>query len=310
MVLPRSGRDRYRRRRHRLARKRRVGRRVVHQPDDGRRDVNFNAAGNGGVGSALCVEGGSGAATGQFDPFLTLQSNTDTEKGYNTQPKPNCEFEVTDTLQGTLGTVCFGVDTLPKTFSNVRPYGPFGAGCSDHVIPNTASFETTDQLVTGSSAWTLTITVPCPTGCTLTQGYWKTHSIYGPAKKADATWTSPSGSTWDTGFNQDSVFYNSGQTYYQVMWTSPKGGNGYYILAHQYIAALLNIHAGAATTPAVVGALTYAETFFTTYIPTSTFSKTVKAAAIGAAGTLGSYNEGLIGPGHCSEDTTGTSADN
>jgi hypothetical protein len=92
------------------------------------------------------------------------------------------------------------------------------------------------------------------------------------------------------------------------MRTSPKGGNVYSILAHQYIAALLNIRAGAATTPAVVAALDYAQTFFQAYTPTSTFSKTVKAAAIGAAGTLGSYNEGLIGPGHCSEDTTGTSA--
>jgi len=93
------------------------------------------------------------------------------------------------------------------------------------------------------------------------------------------------------------------------MWTTPKGGNAYYILAHQYIAALLNIRAGAATKPAVVAALNYAQTFFTTYTPSSNLSKAVRQDAVAAAGTLGSYNEGLIGPGHCSQDTTSAGAD-
>jgi hypothetical protein len=146
-------------------------------------------------------------------------------------------------------------------------------------------------------------------GCTLTQGYWKTHSVYGPAKHTDATWTAASGSSWDTGFNQDSLFYSSGQSYYSVLWTAPKGGNAYYILAHQYIAALLNIRSGAATTPAVVTALNFAQTFFNAYTPASNLSKTVRQDAVSAAGTLGSYNEGLIGPGHCSQDTTAQTAD-
>jgi len=216
---------------------------------------------------------------------------------------------VSDTFQGLLGTACYGVDTLPKTFTYTRTFGPFGADCGDHTIPNTATFTTNDTSTTGSDTWTVIVSVPCPTGCTLTQGYWKTHSVYGPAKKADPTWLAASGSVWDTGFNQDSVFYNSGQTYYQVLWTTPKGGNAYYILAHQYIAALLNIRAGAGTTPAVVAALNYAQTFFQTYTPTSSLSKATRSDAIAAAGTLGSYNEGLIGPGHCSQDTTAQGAD-
>jgi hypothetical protein len=218
-------------------------------------------------------------------------------------------ISVSDTFQGLLGTACYGVDTLPKTFTYTRTFGPFGADCGDHTIPNTATFTTNDTSTTGSDTWTVIVSVPCPTGCTLTQGYWKTHSVYGPAKKADPTWLAASGSVWDTGFNQDSVFYNSGQTYYQVMWTTPKGGNAYYILAHQYIAALLNIRAGAGTTPAVVAALNYAQTFFQTYTPTSSLSKATRSDAIAAAGTLGSYNEGLIGPGHCSQDTTAQGAD-
>jgi hypothetical protein len=59
----------------------------------------------------------------------------------------------------------------------------------------------------------------------------------------------------------------------------------------------------------VVAALNYAQTFFQTYTPTSSLSKATRSDAIAAAGTLGSYNEGLIGPGHCSQDTTAQGAD-
>ena len=55
-----------------------------------------------------------------------------------------------------------------------------------------------------------------------TQGYWKNH----PDNWRCLT---------DTGF-----FY-SGQTWLEVLQTPPKGGNAYYILAHQYIAAKLNV---------------------------------------------------------------------
>lgn len=211
---------------------------------------------------------------------------------------------VTDTNVGTLGTVCVG-QTLPKTYSyNVTLGGYAATDCGDHTINNTATFTTNDTSTTGTASWTVTVTVPCPTGCTLTQGYWKTHSKYGPAP-FDPTWAN----TGTPDFHEDTMFYTSGQTYYQVMWTAPKGGNAYYILAHQYIAALLNIRAGAATTPAVDAALAYANTFFNTYTPTSTLSKTERANAIAAAGTLGSYNTGTIGPGHCSEDSISRSAD-
>ena len=214
---------------------------------------------------------------------------------------------VTDDLYGDLGSAC-ATDTLPKTFNYTRTLGPFN-DCGEHPVVNTATFTTNTTETTGSDTWTVTVTVPCPVGCTLTQGYWKTHSIYGPAAHPDDNWTAPSGSSWDTGFNQDSTFYLSGQTYLQVLQTASKGGNPYYILAHQYIAALLNIRAGAATTPEVVAALDYAQTFFNTYTPTSNFSKSVKQAATQAAGVLGSYNEGLIGPGHCSEDSIAVAGD-
>lgn len=58
-----------------------------------------------------------------------------------------------------------------------------------------------------------------------TQGYWKNHP----------DWPSPPCGV-DYG-----KFFSSGQTWLEVLQTPPKGGNAYYILAHQYIAAKLNV---------------------------------------------------------------------
>ncbi len=243
-------------------------------------------------------EHGVGTASGTTDftgsAAVTFASATVTEVDET--------ITVTDTFAGTLGTVTYGVDTLPKTFTYPRTFGPFGTdACGEHDFPNTASFTTNDTATTGESSWNVHITIPCPEGCTLTQGHWKTHSIHGPAKPADPTWDLlPSGA--------DTLFFSSGQTWYQVFWTSPKGGNAYYILAHQYMAAKLNILAGAASTPSVDAAIAWAESFFGTYSPTNPLPKTVRQQAIAAAGVLGQYNEGLIGPGHCSEDSLARAA--
>jgi hypothetical protein len=179
--------------------------------------------------------------------------------------------------------------------------GPYTAEqCGEHVITNTATFETTDTHTTGSDDHTVTITVPCNTGCTLTQGYWKTHSVHGPAKPAD--------STWDLIGGPDQAFFISGQTWYQVFWTAPKKGNAYYILAHEYEAAVLNIASGADSTNQVTAAITAATTWFQTHTPASNLSKGERNQVISWAGILGSYNEGKTGPGHCSEDPVARSA--
>jgi len=201
-------------------------------------------------------------------------------------------IDVTDTFKGALGTVCVG-DTLPATFTYTRTISATADDCAGIVVDNTATFTTNDTKATGHDDWEVTVTVPCETGCTLTQGYWKTHSTYGPAKKADPT--------WDLVGGPDAPFFLSGKSWYQVFLTPPKG-NAYYILAHQYEAAKLNILGGAGTTTAVDDAMTWAETFFSTYTPTN-WPKGLKNQIVQNAGVLGSYNEGTIGPGHCDEDS-------
>lgn len=133
------------------------------------------------------------------------------------------------------------------------------------------------------------------TGCTLTQGYWKTHSEFGPAPYNDTWALLPSGAS--------TVFFLSGQTWYQVFWTEPKGGNAYYNLAHQFEAAILNLLAGASAPAAVNDALTASILLFNTYTPAQIGAlkgnDSLRQNFLSLAGTLGDYNEGITGPGHC-----------
>jgi hypothetical protein len=202
-------------------------------------------------------------------------------------------IDVSDTYAGFLGTVCYG--DAPKTFTYSRWIGPYDT-CGDYTVENTASFVTNDTSATDSDGWTVTVHVPCVGGCTLTPGYWKTHSEYGPAPYDD-TWAS---------IGEDTPFFLSGQTYYEVLWTPPTGGNAYYILAHAYIAAELNFLNGADPS-AAQDAFDEATDLFNTYTPEEVaglkgkVGKELRAQFIDLAEILDDYNNGYIGPGHCSE---------
>ncbi len=203
---------------------------------------------------------------------------------------------VTDTLEGSLGTVCLA--DSPKTFTYTFDVGPYQT-CGNYTVDNTASFVTNDTSATGEASWSIPVIVPCE-GCTLTQGYWKTHSKYGPAP-SDPDWYNLGDADGD-GISEgpDETFFLSGMTWYKVFWTAPKG-NAYFILADQYMAAKLNIAGGTFAPTSVTDAITWAETqFFNLYGP-SNWPSSLRTAAINAATTLGSYNTGAIGPGHCSE---------
>ena len=89
--------------------------------------------------------------------------------------------------------------------------------------------------------------------------------------------------------------------------TSPAGGNAYYILAHQYAAAVLNQLNGASSTAAVDAAMAAAKSFLQTYTPAQAGAlaknSSIRTAAVNNAGTLDAYNSGLTGPGHCGENS-------
>lgn len=133
-------------------------------------------------------------------------------------------------------------------------------------------------------------------GCTHTQGYWKTHAGENN-KKRDATWDQIVPDA------EYSVFFESHQSYYAVMYTNPRGGNAYYILAHQYIAAHLNVLSGASIPDNVLVAWNEATNLFEQYTPEE-ISKlegedVTRQQFIDIAELLDDYNNGKIGPGHC-----------
>ncbi len=139
-------------------------------------------------------------------------------------------------------------------------------------------------------SWSFTYTPCCSEGCTLTQGYWKTHSSYGPAPY-DATWAL---------MGEDTDFFTSGYSWYEALWVSP-AGDAYWILAHQHIAAYLNVLNGASTPTEVEAALLAAFTWFSAYSPGVSPSSDNGQLAVSLSETLAAYNEGLIGPGHCED---------
>lgn len=205
--------------------------------------------------------------------------------------------DVTDSLQGALGTVCAA--DAPKSYTYSRWVGPFAAPdqCGDQNVDNTASFVTNDTGAEGEDSWTVIVHVVCEQGCTLTPGYWKTHSRKGPAPY-DNTWAllGPA--------QENTVFFLSGKTYYQALWEAPKG-NAYYILAHAWIATTLNGLNGASMPVEVQQAWQEAKALFLVWKPAQIASQKggqqPRKRMLELAGLLDLYNNGLVGPGHCSE---------
>jgi len=116
-------------------------------------------------------------------------------------------------------------------------------------------------------------------GCTFTQGYYKNKG---------------------RGLLPSGNFFLSGQTWLGVLETEPKKGNAYYVLAHQYIAAVLN--AKSASVPSSVSAaITSATTYFGKATPGdwSANGAYSKGQLTGWADLLDSYNNGKLGPPHC-----------
>ncbi len=175
------------------------------------------------------------------------------------------------------------------------------AQCGDYLYVNTATLVTNDNATMSMDNCQVDVNVPCG-GCSLTIGYWKTHSENGPAPYDD-TWALLSSGA-------DTPFFLSGDSYYNVAWTAP-GGNAYYILAHQYIAAELNMLNGADFSDAQA-AFDEATVLLNTYTPAQIGALKGKNAIrqnfINLATILDNYNNGLIGPGHCDDDGTSSNS--
>lgn len=213
------------------------------------------------------ITGASGSATAVFGAPTTIRDGS---------------VAVTDSLKGFLG-----IATDDRSFTYSSQFGPYSSA-GTYVIDNVATYTTDTNETKGSASARVTVMVVAPvgSGCTLTQGYWKNHLTH------DA---------W--GIVGLSVsFYQSGQTYREVMRPQGKQESAYYQLARQYVAARLNVANGA--DPSALGAtMNEANALFAEYTPSALLGKKgsdpIRAEFVSLAGILASWNEGLIGPGHC-----------
>lgn len=212
--------------------------------------------------------------------------------------EPSAEYDtciaITDDHAGALGTICLA--DLPKTLTYAITWGPFAA-CGEYQGVNTASFVTNDTEATGSSSWTVTVTVPCGPNCTLSQGYWKNHSEYGPATY-EPTWARlPQGA--------DQPFFQSGYSWYTILHQPPTGGDAYIILARQYIAAWLSGLRGANVSAAaedIERAADLLEQYDGDPSSRAMVTGDVRKEFLQIAERLDKFNNGQSGPGKCDED--------
>lgn len=248
------------------------------------------------------------------DGTTDYSGNANVEFGDPTEFVDEC-VDVSDSIVGFLGTACVG--DAPATFNYSMDFGPYtDADCGEFDVPNTADFITNDTGATGEDFWNVHITVPCPEGCTLTQGYWKTHNeeFWGGAPE-DPNWYLIGDFDEDgisEGPNED--FFDTGMTWFEVFWENV-AGRPYYQLAHQWMAAYLNtlsIQAIGGSIPAdVQDALDQGAILLETYEHQTDLkgkgAKDIRDEFTYYAGILGDFNEGTIGPGHCDEPIVVTS---
>jgi hypothetical protein len=123
-------------------------------------------------------------------------------------------------------------------------------------------------------------------GCVLTQGFWKNHP-----------------EQWPAGYDPNALFFLSQLSWLNVLKTPDNASPGYYQLAHQYIAAVLNIANGASVPSGVQDTLNLA----LAWLQTNSQSACTASGSCGVqkdwAKVLDDYNNGIYpgGPAHCGE---------
>jgi hypothetical protein len=139
---------------------------------------------------------------------------------------------------------------------------------------------------------TLACDSPDPGACTLTQGYWKTHGPVGCV-------TGNNSNEWPVNnLTLGTVAYTDLQLC--SILNTPAAGNGLIALAHQLIAAKLNIANGADGTDVAQAIIDADALIGGLVVPPGGAGFLSSALTSGLTTALTNYNEGATGPGHCS----------
>lgn len=215
-------------------------------------------------------------------------------------------FSLSDFVENKTGTTFLKAFDVPVTFSGQIPAGttqltaltfPYSIDMAplSGTIRNNATLTITNHSGHMGTPYgpnpkaTYTGAIPppacAPTGCTYTQGYW--------GNKPGVVWPAP--------YSRDAVFFLSGQSWQQVMDTDVSVSQGYYQLAHQYIAAVLNMASSAPVPSGIQDTLNLATPWLTANAPSVCTTKGSCGTQKDWAATLDLYNNGIYpgGPSHC-----------
>ena len=174
---------------------------------------------------------------------------------------------------------------------------PAGLECGTQYVFRAFGHATSTMSRSDFTAVLTCATLECghASSCTLTQGYWKTH---GPVP------TGNNGYAWPdmvkaNGLQLGTITYSAGELL--AILNTPAQGNGLVALAHQLIAAKINIVAGADPT-AVAANIAIADGLIGSLAVPPVGSGYLAPGLTGGLVTLlASYNEGATGPGHCGD---------
>jgi hypothetical protein len=287
--------------------------------DSNNQEINFNPPYVLGPGKMIICTYSESLPNGETRENIVEVTTSQGVKGgsasapivFSDPNETNKCVEVWDTMIGNdpvmLGMVCaeFAEEGVvyveTNQFDYVKKFGKPGSGevdvevepCGTGDYINTAEVRTKvsgeeEQEVLSSDSASVRVDSDC--SCSLSMGYWKTHSSNGPAPY-DTLWAP----------YENVIFFYSGNTYYGVMQINPSGGNAYYQLAHQYIATKLNVSGGVVLPVSVLSAFNSATSLFNnpantpSAIGALTGSSLLRQQFINLASIL----DGFIGENHC-----------
>jgi len=203
----------------------------------------------------------------------------------------------TDDHYGSLGAVCAA--DAPKTYTYSGTIGPYTT-CGNYTVDNTAAYASETSSAAGSDNWTVNVNVPC-SGCTLTIGYWKTHNgLSSSLGLRDMVTTLLPISLGSGGGKTVTVTTATQAT--SILNKDGDASNGINKLYAQLLGAKLNIKNGASGA-AVASVISAADAFLVNKNAAdwNSLSKSNKNLVLSWVIALDNYNNGLTGPGHCSQ---------
>lgn len=177
-------------------------------------------------------------------------------------------------------------DLFDETGVITQQRGELAEG-TDYVV-RVRAIATADKEASGASSIVRAKTLlRSPLDCTYTQGYWKNHTGVWPVSN----------------LTLGTVNYTAAQLL--QIFNQPAAGNGLISMAHQLIAAKLNIANGAIAPAATLTAISQADALIGGLVsPPIGAGYLAPGSTSGLTNTLDNFNQGITGPGHCGSTPT------